>query len=409
MNNNILHDLQERIKELTALHKSATILQDDSKNTEEIMEEIIKILPASWQYPDIAAASITFEGREAKTDNFIRTAWRQSAFINTGNKRTGIIEICYLQEKPPAFEGPFLKEERDLIDSLANMLSSYSERKKVKEALKIAWNEMEEKVIKRTEELSRLNKALEEEIIERKKVEEKIKKYQEELREMTLELSLAEERERRTIASNLHDHIGQALAIIKLKLSALQGNAIFCGFEQNIIDIKRLLDQTIQYTRNVTCELSPPVLYELGLIAAIEWLSEQSPEKYGLKVNLTTEGNHINLPDEIEIILFKAIRELLTNSAKHGHASLVNIHFKWYEHKIEVNIDDNGTGFDSKKSLSIKNTGFGLFSIRERIRYLGGYFNISSEEGEGTEVKIIIPEKTLYKGENYEDQDSSVR
>jgi signal transduction histidine kinase len=261
MNNKILHDLQERIKELTALHKSATILQDDSKNTEEIMEEIIKILPDSWQYPDIAAASITFEGRESKTDNFIRTAWRQSAFINTGNERTGIIEICYLQEKPPAFEGPFLKEERDLIDSLANMLSSYSERKKSKEALKIAWNEMEEKVLKRTEELSRLNKALEEEIIERKKVEEKIKKYQKELREMTLELSLAEERERRTIASNLHDHIGQALAIIKLKLSALQGNAIFCGFEQNIIDIRRLLDQTIQYTRNVTFELSPPVLY----------------------------------------------------------------------------------------------------------------------------------------------------
>jgi len=403
MNNKILHDLQERIKELTALHKSATILQDDSKNTEEIMEEIIKILPDSWQYPDIAAASITFEGRESKTDNFIRTAWRQSAFINTGNERTGIIEICYLQEKPPAFEGPFLKEERDLIDSLANMLSSYSERKKSKEALKIAWNEMEEKVLKRTEELSRLNKALEEEIIERKKVEEKIKKYQKELREMTLELSLAEERERRTIASNLHDHIGQALAIIKLKLSALQGNAIFCGFEQNIIDIRRLLDQTIQYTRNVTFELSPPVLYELGLIAAIEWLSEQSPEKYGLKVNLTTEGNHINLPDEIEIILFKAIRELLTNSAKHGHASLVNIHFKWHEHKIEVDIDDNGTGFDSKKSVSIKNTGFGLFSIRERIRYLGGYFDIRSEKGEGTEVKIIIPKKTLYKGENYED------
>ncbi|MEQ8190318.1 MAG: ATP-binding protein, partial [Candidatus Eremiobacterota bacterium] len=98
-----------------------------------------------------------------------------------------------------------------------------------------------------------------------------------------------------------------------------------------------------------------------------------------------------------------AIRELLTNSAKHGHASLVNIHFKWHEHKIEVNIDDNGTGFDSKKSVSIKNTGFGLFSIRERIRYLGGYFNIRSEEGEGTEVKIIIPEKTLYKGEDYED------
>ncbi len=402
MNNNILHDLQERIKELTALHKSSTILQDDSKSTEEIMEEIVNILPDSWQYPDITAGSIIFEGREFKTDNFIRTAWRQSAFFNTGDDRTGIIEICYLQEKPFVFEGPFLKEERALIDSLANMLSSYSERKKAKEALKIACNEMEQKVKDRTEELSKLNKSLEDEIIERKKIEEKIKKYQEELRKMTLELSLAEERERRVIASNLHDHIGQALAIIKLKLSALQGNAIFCGFEQNIIEIRKLLDQTIQYTRNLTFELSPPVLYELGLIAAIEWLAEQSPVKYGFKVNVITEGNSIDLTDEIQIILFKAIRELLLNSAKHGNATLVKIYIKWYEYKIELNIDDNGTGFDSKaiESTSIRNTGFGLFSIRERIKYLGGYFNISSEPSQGIKVKIVVPIKTSDKGEN---------
>ena len=393
----ILYELQERVKELTALHQTATIIQDNSKSKAEVIKDIVSILPPAWQYPHITGARITFGEMEVKTPNFITTQWVQSTSFCTGDGSSGTIDICYLKETPPAFEGPFLKEERELINSLGKILASYFERSRTEEALRKSYDEMEEKVKTRTLELSKLNKVLEEEIAERKKVDEKIKKYQEELRELALELSLAEEKERREIASNLHDHIGQALAIIKLRLQELQGNAIFCGFEQYITQIRKLLDQTIHYTRNLTFELSPPVLYELGILSAIEWLAEEAPKKYGFTVDVKSDGQAMELSKEAEIILFQAVRELIVNVAKHAGATVVNIIIEKRENSVSVKVEDNGSGFDTvnQESESIKNCGFGLFSIRERIRHLGGSCNINSIQGKGTGVIILLPTQIL--------------
>ncbi len=120
-----LHRLQERIKELTALHQTARILQRADESPCEVIEQIVGILPAAWQYPSVAEARIRFREWAVATPRFSATPWMQSAVIAVRGSEPGLIEIAYTEERPPSDEGPFLKEERDLIDSLAEMLRSY--------------------------------------------------------------------------------------------------------------------------------------------------------------------------------------------------------------------------------------------------------------------------------------------
>ena len=259
MTDDLLHKLQERVKELTALHGTARILQDQAKSASVVMHEVAALLPPAWQYPEVAAARIRFERLEARTAGFRETEWRQIAPFVVRGGQSGEIEVCYLERRLPADEGPFLKEERDLIESLAEMLRFYFQHLIADENLLRAHAELERTVAARTAELRETNASL---------------------RRLASELSLAEARERRKIAEDVHDHIGQALAFIKMSVAQFRGNAIFCGFEGKIDEIATLLDQTIQYTRYLTFEISPPVLYELGLEAAIDWLAERFRKKH---------------------------------------------------------------------------------------------------------------------------------
>ncbi len=124
-----LHSLEERVKELSALHHTAKLLVGEKKAIPDVLQEIVVLLPSSWQYPEITAARIKYKDIEFKTSNFIQTNWMQTASFTTIDGKQGIIEIVYLEEKPVDFEGPFLKEERSLINSLAEILKSFIERK----------------------------------------------------------------------------------------------------------------------------------------------------------------------------------------------------------------------------------------------------------------------------------------
>lgn len=207
---------------------------------------------------------------------------------------------------------------------------------------------------------------------------------------MASELSLAEARERREIASDLHDHIGQALAYVSQKVSTLQGNAVFSGMEEDFSEIRSLLNQTIQFTRDLTVEISSPVLYELGLSAAIDWLADRSCHRHGLKVVSSQSGMPRNVSEDIRVFIFKAVQELVTNAAKHARADQVSIHSHWREEGLELTVADNGRGFDP--ALLSNGVGgaecFGLFSIRERLSYIGGEFSIDSSPGRGTKVTL---------------------
>lgn len=222
---------------------------------------------------------------------------------------------------------------------------------------------------------------------------QKIRAYQKQLRRLTSELSLAEARERQAIASDLHDHIGQALAYVSQKVSVLQGNAIFSGMEDDFSEILSILDQTIRYTRDLTVEISPPVLYELGLSAAIDWLAERALHRHKLKVSSKQSGKPQVVADDIRVFLFKAIQELITNAAKHARATRVTIRTTWGQEGVNVQVRDDGRGFDTstfENGLS-SDCCFGLFSIRERLSYAGGKIEIESSPGQGTCVSISTP------------------
>lgn len=223
--------------------------------------------------------------------------------------------------------------------------------------------------------------------------EDQIEIYQRQLRRLATELSLAEARERREIASDLHDHIGQALAYVSQKVSLLHGNDIFSGRSEDFAEILSILDQTIKYTRNLTVEISPPILYELGLPAAIDWLAERAEKRYNLKIKSTQTGQPKEIAENIRVFLFKAIQELLVNISKHAQAPNVKIEINWGLEQFEIKVSDNGVGFDQTKlNLGLSDRCcFGLFSIRERLSYIGGNFAVESIPGKGTRVTLTSP------------------
>jgi signal transduction histidine kinase len=220
-----------------------------------------------------------------------------------------------------------------------------------------------------------------------------IEVYQKQLRRLASELSLVEARERRKIASDLHDHIGQALAYVTQKVTELQGNTIFSGMEEDFSEIVAILNKTIRYTRNLTVEISPPVLYELGLTAAIEWLAERAFQRYELKVSVVQSGTPLKIAEDIRVFIFNAVQELIRNAAKHAQAASVSVEINWGQAGFEIIVQDDGRGFDTRVFESDHGADccFGLFSIRERLSYMGGSFNVSSAPGNGTTITINTP------------------
>lgn len=231
-----------------------------------------------------------------------------------------------------------------------------------------------------------------EDVTERKRAEEKIYAYQEQLRSLASELSLIEERERRRIATGLHDHIGQSLAIAKLKLASLRELISSIDFVGSLDEIHELIDQAIQYTRSLTFELSPPILYELGFEAALEWLAEQIQEQHRILVNFEDDKKPKPLVNDVRVLLFQAVRELLINVVKHAQARKAKISVRRENNNIKIIVEDDGVGFfPPEDKLLGKTRRFGLFSIRERLKYLGGLMEIESKPGQGTRVTLVAP------------------
>lgn len=211
------------------------------------------------------------------------------------------------------------------------------------------------------------------------------------LRKLALELSMAEARERRRIAEDLHDHLGQHLALIQMKLSTFQGNTMFCGHEQDLVEIQNLLDKAIHYTRHLTMAISPPILYELGLVPALKWLSEQYTRQHKLTIKVIEKSEIPPVEPDIRGILYRSVRELFLNTIKHARAERSDLSIDFENGDVVLSFVDNGTGFDPD-TIGHANE-FGLFSIRERMAYLGGKLVVDSSPGAGTSIQIHCPVK----------------
>jgi signal transduction histidine kinase len=214
----------------------------------------------------------------------------------------------------------------------------------------------------------------------------KLRANQEQLLSLAAKLSLAEERERRQIATELRDNVGQTMAMIKIKTSALQKQAASTSLSLPLDEVRKLAEQTISFIRSLTDELSPPVLYELGFEAAVEWLVEKHRKRHGIRVELYNDGKPKPLDDDVRVMLFQSVRELLTNVAKHSRAEEVRIILKTEGDRMRVMVEDDGEGFNPSKMSAVDK--IGLSSISERLSSAGGRFSLQSEPGRGTRVTL---------------------
>ncbi|MHC4535771.1 MAG: PAS domain S-box protein [Planctomycetota bacterium] len=226
----------------------------------------------------------------------------------------------------------------------------------------------------------------------RKKTEQKLFEHRAQLKSLASELSLTEERERHRLATDLHDHISQALVFSRIKLQELHASVSSAEIAGPLEEACNNLDRIIQDTRTLTFDLSSPILYELGFEAAVsEWLEEQIGKKQGVKTQFEDDGQPKPLEDDIRVLLFRNVRELLINIVKHADAKNVKVSIRRINQQIYVCVEDDGIGFNPAEVAS--NAGFGIFSIRERLEQLAGHIEIESEPGQGTKVTMTAPLK----------------
>jgi two-component system CheB/CheR fusion protein len=218
--------------------------------------------------------------------------------------------------------------------------------------------------------------------------EQRILAYQEKLRQMAFDASLAEERERRRIAADLHDRIGQALTLAHMKLESIRKQAGELGA---IGEASDLIAQSIVDTRSLIFDLSPPILYELGLHDALSWLAEELRKRSGIQIEIRDDGLPKPLGDETAGVLFRAVRELLTNVVKHAQTRVASVSLCRTGDQLQIDVEDSGVGFDTSAAPVPSASGFGLFSVREQMSRLGGALEVESHPHEGTRVSLRLP------------------
>jgi len=243
-------------------------------------------------------------------------------------------------------------------------------------------------------------------ITDRKKAEEEILAKQTQLKSLTSELSLAEERERRRIAAGIHDDIGQKLALAKLELQMFMSSAGDSKMPASrgpapkgatsLEGVCATIDNAIEDCHSLTFELSNPALYELSFEAAIEqWLYEQIQKKHGIKCEVAANGDPVQPAEDLKVTLFRAIREVAVNVVKHAKATALRVSIERVGNNVQVTLADNGAGFavdPAGAGLSMDKTGgFGLFNIKERLEHLGGNLKIESAPGRGTTITLTAP------------------
>jgi len=233
-------------------------------------------------------------------------------------------------------------------------------------------------------------------ITERREAEEKIKKSREELRALSAYLQTVREEERKHLAREMHDEVGQILTSIKMNLALMKRASETktrkseINISEEIISMSKLVDSAVTSIRKIITELRPELLDKLGLISAIEWCLEDFGIKTKIKCKLENDFEELALEQNTELTIFRIIQESLTNISKHAKAKHVKIKIKKISKNIAVEISDDGKGITPQELKGEKS--FGLLGMSERARLINAKFEIIGKEGKGTTVRLVIPD-----------------
>lgn len=329
-------------------------MQDNVKPVSKVLREIVSLIPPAWQYPEVTEARLTVEGVRFPTAGFRKTPWIQRAEFTTSDGRQGKLEVVYKEKRPPEIEGPFLAEERNLINSLADSCASYLTRRRAEEDLLVAHG--------RLQALSKQSMRL-------------------------------QERERRQLARDLHDEIGQAFTTLKVNLQTIQRTTDPKRKTTALNDSFMIIDQTVARVRDMALDLRPSMLDDFGLASAVRWYVGKQGERAGIVTKIDSSVVPHGLSSDALVACFRIVQEGVTNILRHAKASKMAVMLRPLKNGIQVVIEDDGIGFSPKKAMkaSGERPHLGLVGMQERIRTFDGALEIRSAKGKGTKLTAMIP------------------
>jgi PAS domain S-box-containing protein len=233
--------------------------------------------------------------------------------------------------------------------------------------------------------------------LERKQAEDALQEANDRLQVLSQRLINIQETERRQLAHDLHDEIGQTLTAVKLNLQTIQQQGLLPGVPGILRDSMQILDHMLKHVRELSLDLRPSMLDDLGLASAVRWFVHRQAERAGWVLTLHIGEDLPPLSGDQAIASFRVIQEALTNVMRHAQANHVQVALQVSNEKFEILITDDGTGFDSISMMeqSAAGRGFGLLSMQERVRFLKGQLHITSQPGKGAQVHVRIPLKIL--------------
>ncbi len=263
---------------------------------------------------------------------------------------------------------------------------------KMRDALQHAHDTLERRVEERTAELAASNRKLEKEIVERKRVEDALRESRKQLKSLSSQLVRDQERERKRIANEIHDRIGQPLHAVKIGVAGLRrrDDALAKG-EKSLDGLLSMIDFVIEEVRNIYTGLRPSLLDDLGILAAVNWFLREFKKAYpdiGVEEQISIQEERV--PEPIKTVIFRVLQATLDNVARHGRAKTVHISLQEKGDGIWFMIRDDGVGFDLEDaSFGVDDQmGLGLATMQEQVESSGGIFTVKSVKGVGTIVRV---------------------
>lgn len=347
----LLKILKERIKELTCLYQVSHVV-GMPKSLDRIFVEAEAHILEGWENPEAVGARITFDG---KTFGHLppEAPYKLRAPLTAHGVERGCLEVGFAKEPAPGLHpdrgGP--RDERNLIDTLAHLLDM---------------------------------------AIERGIAEAAVQQSQEQLRTLYQHLQQVREEERTRMSREFHDHLGQMLTTLKLELSLLDRKLAKegSGCRNHTGWLLDLVEGTLPAVKQLVMDLRPPVLDDLGLKEAIEWLCRDFEKRTGTVCSLNLDGGVEALDQDLNTALFRIFQETLTNVARHAEATHVEVLFEEREGQLVLEVNDNGKGIEPWKVSDLKS--LGLLGMKERVLPWGGVVDVRGSAEKGTTVTIKI-------------------